>query len=171
MWSCISFPPTNQAARLNQIFWICTHCLVSSICPPSLFMPVTQVCFINWIFCFLFGFWLRLRQVYEMALSGWSFHVLSPIFTIHWGMQMKQRRPAWRKNQMDRNRRLFDVIHHELKAKYGLLNKSPVRWHPKPAVSSGSGRLNSDVKQQHPLLVAAKSAARTSIWLRQNTRR
>lgn len=109
-----------------------------------------------------YGF-TRNTQVYEMALSGWSFHVLSPIFTIHWGMQMKQRRPAWRKNQMDRNRRLFDVIHHELKAKYGLLNKSPVRWHPKPAVSSGSGRLNSDVKQQHPLLVAAKSAARTSI--------
>ena len=75
-------------------------------------------------------------QVYEMALSDWSFHVLSPIFTIHWGMQMKQRRPAWRKTQMDRNRRLFDVIHHELKAKYGLLNKSPVRWHPKPAASA-----------------------------------
>jgi N-acetyllactosaminide beta-1,3-N-acetylglucosaminyltransferase len=110
-------------------------------------------------------------QVYEMALSGWSFHVLSPIFTIHWGMQMKQRRPAWRKTQMDRNRRLFDVIHHELKAKYGLLNKSPVRWHPKPnqaAASSGSARVNGDAaakqqQQQHPLFAAAKSAARTSI--------
>jgi N-acetyllactosaminide beta-1,3-N-acetylglucosaminyltransferase len=105
-------------------------------------------------------------QVYEMALSGWSFHVLSPIFTIHWGMQMKQRRPAWRKTQMDRNRRLFDVIHHELKAKYGLLNKSPVRWHPKPQASSGSARVNSDTskqQQQHPLFAAAKSAVRTSI--------
>jgi hypothetical protein len=70
---------------------------------------------------------------------------------------------------MDRNRRLFDVIHHELKAKYGLLNKSPVRWHPKPnqaAASSGSARVNGDAaakQQQHPLFAAAKSAARTSI--------
>lgn len=89
-------------------------------------------------------------KVYEMALSGWSFHVLSPIFTIHWGMQMKQRRPSWRKIQMDRNRRLFDVIHHELKAKYGLLNKSPVHWHPKPLPAKPA--------------VLAKSAVRTSVW-------
>ena len=87
-----------------------------------------------------------------MALSGWTFHVLSPIFTVHWGMQMKQRRPAWRKAQMDINRRLFDVIHQELKAKYGLLNKSAaVRWHAQPLAA-----------KQPPF--ASKAAARTSIW-------
>ena len=60
-------------------------------------------------------------KVYEMALSDWSFHVLSPIFTIHWGLQLKQQRrlPAWRKRQMEKNRQLFDgTIHHELKVKY-----------------------------------------------------
>ena len=55
-----------------------------------------------------------------MALAGWSFQVLSPIFTVHWGLQMKQRRrPNWRKTQMDANRRLFDLIHNEIKVKYG----------------------------------------------------
>jgi Glycosyl-transferase for dystroglycan len=74
-------------------------------------------------------------QVYEMTLAGWTFHVLSPIFTIHWGLQSKQRRPSWRRNQMEINRRLFDTfIHPELKARYG--QKSPVRWHPKPAISN-----------------------------------
>ena len=71
-------------------------------------------------------------KVYEMALAGWTFHVLSPVFTVHWGMQMKQRRPTWRKNQMDRNRRVFDAVHNELKVRYGLANKGPVRWHAKP---------------------------------------
>ena len=60
-------------------------------------------------------------KVYEMALSEYSFHVLTPIFGIHWGLQLKQQRrlPAWRKRQMEANRQLFDgTIHQELKVKY-----------------------------------------------------
>lgn len=68
-----------------------------------------------------------------MALAGWTFHVLSPVFTVHWGLQMKQHRPTWRKNQMDRNRHVFDAVHSELKVRYGLAGKGPVRWHAKPA--------------------------------------
>jgi len=61
-----------------------------------------------------------------MALAGWSFQVLSPIFSIHWGLQMKQRRqPNWRKTQMDANRRLFDVINNEMKIKYGHKSTAP----------------------------------------------
>jgi len=72
-----------------------------------------------------YGF-TRNTQVYEMALAGWSFQVLSPIFSIHWGLQMKQRRqPNWRKTQMDANRRLFDVINNEMKIKYGHKSTAP----------------------------------------------
>ena len=87
------------------------------------------------IFCSTTRFERLYFQVYEMTLAGWTFHVLSPIFTIHWGLQSKQRRPSWRRNQMEINRRLFDTfIHPELKARYG--QKSPVRWHPKPAINN-----------------------------------
>jgi hypothetical protein len=84
-------------------------------------------------------------KVYEMALSDWSFHVLSPIFTIHWGLQMKQQRrlPAWRKRQMEKNRLLFDgMVHQELKVKYSnatlLQNNSKGSSSPSSSVSSSS---------------------------------
>lgn len=81
-------------------------------------------------------------QVYEMALGGWSFQVLSPIFSIHWGLQMKQRRrPSWRKTQMDANRRLFDTIHNEIKVKYG--HRLAAKKSPTP--SSQSNKLPSSV--------------------------
>ncbi len=67
-----------------------------------------------------------------MTLAGWTFHVLSPIFTIHLGLLTKQKKPAWRRNQMEINRRLFDAfIHTEMKARYG--QRSPIKWHAKPA--------------------------------------
>lgn len=50
-----------------------------------------------------YGF-TRNTQVYEMFVSGYTFHVLSPIFTLHWGMQVKRSRPAWREKQNNANR-------------------------------------------------------------------
>ena len=43
-------------------------------------------------------------QVYEMFIAGWTFHVLSPIFAIHWGFQNKKSRPSWRERQNNHNR-------------------------------------------------------------------
>lgn len=38
----------------------------------------------------------RNTQVYEMFVAGYQFQVLTPLFTIHWGLQNKKGRPAWR---------------------------------------------------------------------------
>ncbi|XP_068240702.1 beta-1,4-glucuronyltransferase 1 isoform X2 [Palaemon carinicauda] len=65
-----------------------------------------------------YGF-TRNTQVYEMFVSGYSFHVLSPIFTLHWGMQVKRSRPAWREKQNNANRRLFEGFKREVFARYG----------------------------------------------------
>nr|XP_053648251.1 xylosyl- and glucuronyltransferase LARGE2s-like [Cherax quadricarinatus] len=65
-----------------------------------------------------YGF-TRNTQVYEMHVSGYTFHVLSPIFTLHWGMQVKRSRPAWREKQNNANRRLFEGFKREVFARYG----------------------------------------------------
>ncbi|XP_071538295.1 beta-1,4-glucuronyltransferase 1 isoform X2 [Panulirus ornatus] len=65
-----------------------------------------------------YGF-TRNTQVYEMHVSGYTFHVLSPIFTLHWGMQLKRSRPAWREKQNNANRRLFEGFKKEVFARYG----------------------------------------------------
>ncbi|KAK3880730.1 hypothetical protein Pcinc_014791, partial [Petrolisthes cinctipes] len=65
-----------------------------------------------------YGF-TRNTQVYEMHVSGYGFHILSPIFTLHWGMQTKLSRPAWREKQNNVNRRLFDGFKKEVFARYG----------------------------------------------------
>ncbi|XP_069157151.1 beta-1,4-glucuronyltransferase 1 [Procambarus clarkii] len=65
-----------------------------------------------------YGF-TRNTQVYEMHVSGYTFHVLSPIFTLHWGMQVKRTRPAWREKQNNANRRLFEGFKREVFARYG----------------------------------------------------
>ena len=49
-------------------------------------------------------------QVFESQLAGYSFYVLSPVFTVHWGVLRNKKaakRPAWREQQNNRNRRLF----------------------------------------------------------------
>ena len=57
-------------------------------------------------------------QVYEMNLSDWQFKVLSPIFTVHWGLQKKKGRPTWRERQNSNNRKKFQHFKKEIFAKY-----------------------------------------------------
>ncbi|CAH2063899.1 unnamed protein product, partial [Iphiclides podalirius] len=56
--------------------------------------------------------------VYEMFLIGYQFRVLSPIFTIHWGLQARRSRPLWREKQNERNRKHFETFKRELFARY-----------------------------------------------------
>ena len=53
-----------------------------------------------------------------MYLSGWQFMVVSPIFTIHWGLQKKKGRPTWRERQNSNNRKKFQHFKKEIFAKY-----------------------------------------------------
>ncbi|KAK9875222.1 hypothetical protein WA026_006009 [Henosepilachna vigintioctopunctata] len=60
----------------------------------------------------------RNTQVYEMFLAGYEFLVLSPIFTIHWGLQLKKTRPPWRESQNTKNMKKFKEFKRELLVKY-----------------------------------------------------
>ncbi|XP_008201607.1 beta-1,4-glucuronyltransferase 1 [Tribolium castaneum] len=60
----------------------------------------------------------RNSQVYEMFVAGYDFLVLSPIFTCHWGLQVKKTRPPWREHQNNLNRKHFDGFKREIFAKY-----------------------------------------------------
>ncbi|XP_055313748.1 beta-1,4-glucuronyltransferase 1 isoform X2 [Sitodiplosis mosellana] len=64
-----------------------------------------------------YGF-TRNTQVYEMFVAGYQFHVLTPIFTCHWGLQNKKSRPAWRERQNNLNRKQFEVFKKEIYARY-----------------------------------------------------
>ncbi|XP_013161666.1 PREDICTED: beta-1,4-glucuronyltransferase 1-like [Papilio xuthus] len=71
-------------------------------------------------------------QVYEMFLIGYQFRVLSPIFTIHWGLQARRSRPLWREKQNEKNRKHFETFKRELFARYRtdplhLLRRPPQR--------------------------------------------
>ena len=57
-------------------------------------------------------------QVYEMFVAGVQFQVLSPAFSVHWGLQSKQARPAWRALQNNENRRHFDLFKREVAVRY-----------------------------------------------------
>ncbi|XP_066260700.1 beta-1,4-glucuronyltransferase 1 isoform X2 [Euwallacea similis] len=65
----------------------------------------------------------RNSQVYEMFVAGYEFFVLSPIFTCHWGLQVKKSRPPWREHQNNLNRKQFDNFKKEIFARY---NKDPL---------------------------------------------
>ncbi|XP_030761960.1 beta-1,4-glucuronyltransferase 1 isoform X2 [Sitophilus oryzae] len=65
----------------------------------------------------------RNSQVYEMYVAGYEFFVLSPIFTCHWGLQVKRTRPPWREHQNNQNRKQFDSFKKEIFARY---NKDPL---------------------------------------------
>ena len=54
-----------------------------------------------------------------MQTAGWTFHVLSPIFAIHWGFQVKKDRPKWREGQNSNNRLRFKSFKNEVLARYG----------------------------------------------------
>lgn len=58
-----------------------------------------------------------------MFVAGYEFMVLSPIFTCHWGLQVKRTRPPWREHQNNMNRKHFDIFKKEVFAKY---NKDPL---------------------------------------------
>lgn len=57
-------------------------------------------------------------QVYEMYVADYEFHVLSPVFTCHWGLQQKRTRPPWRERQNSANRRYFELFKREVFARY-----------------------------------------------------
>ena len=54
-----------------------------------------------------------------MHTAGWTFHVLSPIFAIHWGFQVKKGRPNWRERQNSKNRVRFKSFKNEVLVRYG----------------------------------------------------
>ncbi|XP_067626869.1 beta-1,4-glucuronyltransferase 1 isoform X2 [Eurosta solidaginis] len=64
-----------------------------------------------------YGF-TRNSQVYEMYIAGYTFFVLSPVFTCHWGLQQKKARPVWREQQNNINRKRFEAFKHEILARY-----------------------------------------------------
>ena len=53
-----------------------------------------------------------------MHIGGWQFMVLSPIFSVHWGLVNKKSRPSWRERQNSNNRRKFQHFKKEIFAKY-----------------------------------------------------
>lgn len=65
----------------------------------------------------------RNTQVYEMYVAGYEFLVLSPVFTCHWGLQVKRGRPSWREHQNNINRKYFETFKREVFARY---NKDPL---------------------------------------------
>ncbi|XP_014605364.1 PREDICTED: beta-1,4-glucuronyltransferase 1 [Polistes canadensis] len=60
----------------------------------------------------------RNTQVYEMFVAGYQFKVLSPVFTVHWGLQTRKSRPSWRERQNSANRKHFEMFKKEVFARY-----------------------------------------------------
>ncbi|XP_034937625.1 beta-1,4-glucuronyltransferase 1 [Chelonus insularis] len=60
----------------------------------------------------------RNTQVYEMFIAGYQFKVLSPVFTVHWGLQSRRNRSVWRERQNILNRRQFEQFKKEIYTKY-----------------------------------------------------
>lgn len=60
----------------------------------------------------------RNTQVYEMNKSGWEFHVLSPLYAVHWGFQERRDQPAFRDRQVKRNEVKYLAFKREMAAKY-----------------------------------------------------
>ncbi|KAH9645428.1 hypothetical protein HF086_014520 [Spodoptera exigua] len=71
----------------------------------------------------------KVNVVYEMFLIGYQFKVLSPIFTIHWGIQTRRNRPLWREKQNENNRKHFETFKKELFARY---RKDPLHLLKRP---------------------------------------
>lgn len=53
-----------------------------------------------------------------MYVTGYQFKVLSPVFTVHWGLQTRKGRPAWRERQNSANRKQFETFKKEVFARY-----------------------------------------------------
>lgn len=70
-------------------------------------------------------------------MAGFQFQVLTPLFTIHWGLQNKKGRPAWREHQNNINRKHFEIFKREVFARY---HKDPLKMLvPKKARGSIGG--------------------------------
>lgn len=67
----------------------------------------------------------RNTQAYEMITAGYQFHVLSPIFSCHWGLQTHERsyNPS-RKQQVNKNAGLLKSFKAELAARYPKVKKT-----------------------------------------------
>lgn len=74
-----------------------------------------------------------------MFVAGYQFQVLTPLFTIHWGLQNKKGRPAWREHQNNINRKHFEIFKRELFARY---HKDPLKMlvpkKPKGPIAGGN---------------------------------
>ncbi|CAG9135295.1 unnamed protein product [Plutella xylostella] len=77
---------------------------------------------------------LPMYTVYEMFLYGYQFQVLSPVFTIHWGLQERRARPLWREKQNEKNRKQFETFKRELFARY---RKDPLHLLRRPPQQPG----------------------------------
>ncbi|XP_075234246.1 beta-1,4-glucuronyltransferase 1 isoform X2 [Lycorma delicatula] len=101
-----------------------------------------------------YGF-TRNSQVYEMHLAGYQFQVLSPVFSCHWGLQVRNSRPSWREAQNSRNRRNFDGFKREIFARYNKplpTRKPPVQKPPQSQPQEKDKEENKD--KQSPARVA-----------------
>uniref|UniRef100_A0A182NVA8 Beta-1,4-glucuronyltransferase 1 n=1 Tax=Anopheles dirus TaxID=7168 RepID=A0A182NVA8_9DIPT len=86
-------------------------------------------------------------QVYEMFVAGYQFQVLTPLFTVHWGLQNKKSRPAWRERQNNVNRKYFEVFKREVFARY---HKDPLRMLlPKKSPKQQAQQQQQQQQQQH----------------------
>lgn len=53
-----------------------------------------------------------------MFIAGYQFQILSPVFTVHWGLQTRKGRLPWRERQNIMNRKQFDQFKREIFSKY-----------------------------------------------------
>lgn len=70
-----------------------------------------------------------------MFVAGYQFQVLTPLFTIHWGLQNKKGRPAWREHQNNINRKHFETFKREIFARY---KKDPLKMMAPKKQTKGS---------------------------------
>lgn len=83
-----------------------------------------------------------------MYVAGYKFKVLSPTFTVHWGLQTRKSRPSWRERQNTVNRKHFETFKKEVFARYMRdplkMVKNP-RWH-RPQVVQALNKEDEDLR-------------------------
>lgn len=53
-----------------------------------------------------------------MFVAGYQFQVLTPLFTIHWGLQFKNNNPIWREQQINYNRNISKQFQRTIVERY-----------------------------------------------------
>ncbi|XP_037084726.1 uncharacterized protein LOC119105362 [Pollicipes pollicipes] len=114
-----------------------------------------------------YGF-TRNTQAYETLCAGYTFHVLAPVFAVHWGLQSRKARPPWREMQNNSNRRLFDAFKQEVFARFGTDPLGMMK--KKPSAAAGSSRrkqaqigAGSRGREQQGAPVSARAAVKQSL--------